>query len=111
MPGWYANAEALRPYVHPESTPAPVPAEVRRHFGDIRREVQGRARTQSLDAAWFSLSDATRCELLAACTDRPFERAERLHWRDLTTSEKAAIGARMRALVREMGPVAALMLP
>lgn len=111
MASHYANAGALVPYVHPEVKEAPMPQALRERLTEWKRERIGRSLEQIKGAAWSSIPEATRCELLAVCTDRPTQDAERLRWSDLTLTERAAIGAKSRGLVRDLGRAAGYLVP
>lgn len=111
MASHYANAGALVPYVHPEVKAAPMPQALRERLMEWKFERIGRSVEQVKNTAWSSIPEATRCELLAVCTDRPTRDAERLRWSELTVSERAAIGAKSRGLVRDLGRAAWYLAP
>lgn len=106
----FGNAGALLPYVHPDHKPAPVPQFIRDQVKRLR-DVVPRTPAQQRDSAWSAIPEATRTLLLAECTERNLNSARLLRWRDLTDSERSAIGARVRGLVRDLGPVAGALLP
>lgn len=111
MASHYANAGALVPYVHPEVDAKPMPQPLRERLAEWKRERIGRSLDQIKAAAWASIPEATRCELLAVCTDRPMMDAERIRWAELTLAEQSAIGAKSRGLVRDLGRAAGYLAP
>lgn len=104
------NVAALERWTPEPVNAAPMPGHLRQWLAQ-RKDEQARALACRRDAAWMSIPQATRERLLAMCTDRPTQGAHRLRWRDLTEAERAEVGACVRGLVRDLGPVAGALLP
>lgn len=96
------NVLALKPYHHPESTPAPVPEFVRL---DRQRIAAGTRAKHDPERVWFAMSDNTRMVLISLCTDRSTERAHLVKWAQLTEAERDAIRVQRKAWARDCAGV------
>lgn len=104
------NVAALEPWKPEPVEVAPMPAGLRQWLAQ-RKDEQARALLCRRDAAWMAIPQGTRERLLSMCTDRATAGAHRLRWRDLTDAERAEVGACVRGLVRDLGPVAGALVP